>query len=405
MQINKFNQTQISYPKTGVVKSDKLLHGDKDEVILGNTDVSELPASNLHAMAKHHAIKDMYKVDLHRHLEGSFTPEMIIKIAQKYNIALPTYDPEALRPHVQVTPEDKSLTDFLKKFEILGKLFVSKEALKDLTYEVVKEAAKDNVKYLELRFCPLTMAGCKPGVPPKLDPEKDVMEGVMAGINEAAGSFGITVSPILITSRKLGLEGAMKTLDIADKYDINSIDLAGDESKYPSADFIPFFKEATKRNKLKTGHGSEAAGPESAHVLMTEGDVDRVGHGTRIFEDPAVEKLAAEEQKVLEMCPTSNEQTFAIKSFDRENFPFDRYDKEGIKVTINTDDPGVCGVTLTGENERVMDLYDYSVEKMQEINLRALDAGFIPQQIKEFLKQTFMENYRQINAALSKSRN
>jgi len=399
-----------------------------DRVTFSDPDVKPetLPSSKflseMDKMLKHDALHDMSKIELHRHLEGSFTPEMVIKIAKKYNIELPSYDVETLRPYIQVTKDDKDLIAFLTKFNLIGKLFVSKEAIKDLTYEVIAEASKDNVKYLELRFCPLTMAGH--GKPykktdekadgktedtehkrPQLDLRTDVMDGVLEGIEEARKDFDTNVNLIMIASRKLRADGAMKTLELAKEYrdkGINSLDLAGDEFNYPPEEFVPFFQEAEKAGFYTTGHGAEARGADSANTLKEDGHVDRLGHGLRLFEDPQVEKKAAQEHWVLEQCPTSNEQTLAVKQFDKEHYPFDKYDKEGIVVTVNTDDPGVCNVTLTSENERVMDLYDYSLEKMESLNLRALDVAFISDEKKKEMREKLLKNYEEVNKNLKR---
>ncbi|MEW6215980.1 MAG: adenosine deaminase, partial [Nitrospirota bacterium] len=352
---------------------------EPDEVILSGENPADLPASKLDKLFKHQSVKAMNKVDLHRHIEGSLTPEMVLNIAMKHNIVLPTYDLEALKPMVQVTKEDKTLIDFLKKFHVLGKLFVSKEAISDITYDVIQEANKDNVKYLELRFSPSSMAG-NPKYGRVLDIRKDVMEGVLEGVKKAASSFDTKVNLTMIASRKLGIDSAMDVLNLAKEYrdkGISSVDLAGDEATYGPDEFVPFFLEAEKSGFYTTGHGAEARGAESALTLKKDGHVDRVGHGVRIYQNPEIEEKAKKEHWTLELCPTSNEQTGAVENFSKDNYPFDRYEKEGINVTINTDDPGVSGITLTGENERVMDLYDYSLKKLEEFNLRAIDAAFI----------------------------
>ena len=407
MKINNLrNQGNIHKAKNKKIKKEIELHRP-DEVQLSGTEPGplQIPGSKLPQVLKHQALKGMSKVDLHRHLEGSFTPEMIINIAKKYDIVLPSRDLESLRPFFQITEKDKTLVDFLQKFKHIGKLFKNKAAVKDLTYQVIQNANRDNVKYLELRFSPFSMAGYKKDDGEQLDVKKDVMEGVFEGVKEASESFDTKVNLIMIASRKRGLKGAMDVLELAKDYKdrgISSVDIAGDEFHFPPEEFTPFFLEAEKEGFYRTGHGSEALGPESADILKNKAHVQRIGHGVRIYQDSKVENQAAGEKWVLELCPTSNEQTGAVEKLDKEHYPLDRYDKKGLKVTINTDDPGVSGIDLTGETELIMDLYDYPLEKMMKFNLQALDAAFLPEEEREHLKEKFMRNYQEMEKTVQK---
>lgn len=321
------------------------------------------------------------KVDLHRHLEAAgMEPEVVIRLAQKYGVELPTYEPEALRPYLQITDTDKTLLDFLKKFDTIGKMFVNNEIIEEISYESVKLAAKDNVKYLELRFSPMYMAQSH-----GLDMD-EVIQNVIAGVNRGAEEHDLPTKLILIVERQMGPEKAAVVEKLAEKYQdqgVVALDLANDEFNYPPGPYAKVFQDAKKAGLKVTVHAGEAGGPENVKTSITELGADRIGHGVRTYHDAMVEQLVRQMGIPLELCPTSNVQTGAIAKM--EDHPIKRYFDGGIKVTVNTDDPSISGITLSDEFVKVTKQFGFSLDDLEEIVMNSVDAAFLPEDEKKEL--------------------
>lgn len=314
------------------------------------------------------------KVELHCHLEGGLgvTPEVVLPLAHKHGIPLPAATLEELRPLLQLTPEDRTLLDFLKKFVHIGPLFTSGKVAEDITFYTIEQAHKDNVKYMELRFSPYYMAEAH-GLP--LD---EVMHGVLSGVERAAQSFDTKVNLIMIVERQKGLEPAWVVEKLAEQYmgkGVVALDLANDEVNYPPGPYADVFQAAKKAGLKVTIHAGEAAGADNVRTAIEKLGADRIGHGTRSYEDPALLQLLCERAIPLESCLTSNVQTETVASI--EEHPFPDYVKLGIKMTLNTDDPGISRITLTDEYVNAVRAFGFTYFELRQIVLNAVDVAFI----------------------------
>ena len=339
--------------------------------LAADAGLAALPDHDLRALC--HSLP---KIDLHRHLEGAITPEALIPIARKFRIALPAWDAEALRPFIQVGPEDRSLVDFLKKFHLIGRLFTSPAAVEELTYACIADAARDNVRYLELRFSPVYMAS-EAGLNPK-----EVMSAVCRAARQGREDLGIVCPLIVLVERQLPIYHAWQAEHLAEMFQdqgVTALDLANDEAHYPPGPFAPVFQRAKRAGLKITVHAGEAAGPENIHTAVLDLCADRIGHGVRAREDSAVIELLRERRIPLELCFTSNLQTLAVAS--PEDYPLRFYDQAGVIVTIHTDDPGVCGVQLTDELFKLVRLYDFSLNDLRRFTQNSAKAAFgsVPQ--------------------------
>ncbi|MCD4782266.1 MAG: adenosine deaminase [Candidatus Eremiobacteraeota bacterium] len=324
------------------------------------------------------------KVDLHRHLEGSIEPKTLISIAKRKGLELPAYDEKGLKPYLQVTDQDKTLLDFLKKFDTIGKAFTDKDAIEEITYEAVKDANADNVKYAEFRFSPVYMAsqyGLK---------EEDVMKGILDGVKKAKEDFDTDVKLIMIVERQMGVDHAAHVGKMAEQYmdkGVVALDLANDEFHFPPGPYAEVFQKAKDAGLNITVHAGEAGGADNVKVSINDLKADRIGHGVRTFEDPEVEKDVLNKGIPLEMCPTSNIQTGATKSL--ETHPFKRYYDKGIKVTINTDDPGVSDIVLSDDYYKIVDQFGFSLQDVENFVMNGVDAAFLPQDEKKAMKEKY----------------
>lgn len=352
-------------------------------------------------------IRDIPKVDLHRHLEGAIKPETIIKVAQKYGIELPSYDPEKLKPYVQVTDQDKTLIDFLKKFDIIGKLFVNKKAIREITEQCIADAKGENVKAMELRFSPMYMAASA-----NMD-MKDVVDAVIDGAKRGEKKYGVKTGLIMIIERQMGPDKGQSIEELAKQYGDSSlapiktetvgekaalpglrkgilgIDLANDEFHFPPGPYSAVFRAAEKDYLHRTVHAGEALGSDSVKVALENCGAERIGHGVRAMEDPELVKKLQQQGVTLEMCPTSNIQTQAVQDF--KSHPLKKFYDQGLKVTINTDDPAVCDTDMNKEFERAILNMGCTLDDVKRMNLYAVDALFFPGPLKAALKSEIEE--------------
>lgn len=329
---------------------------------------------------------ELPKVDLHRHLDGSMRPETIVDIASEYNITLPTYDVKELKSILEATPAS-TLVEFLYPWGSIFKYcFPNKGVISRLAREAVEDAWKDNVHYLELRFSPEYMAAVRNL---KL---QDVIEGAIEGVENATKEFPIIVRLIVSISRQgeaRGWASAHDVLEAALDYlecGVVALDLGGHEAEYPAELFRDIFQEAKEKGLMITVHAGEAQGASSIRSAIEYLCADRIGHGVRIIEDMALVQLVKEKDICLEMCPTSNVSTNATSTL--EAHPIKELYDMGVKVTINTDDPVVCGVTLTDEYQRVAQVFGFSLTDICRMIENGVKASFLSETEKAHLMET-----------------
>lgn len=335
----------------------------------------------------------MPKVDLHRHMEGAITAEMMLRIADKYGIQLPTRNLEELRPLMQVTDKDKTLIDFIKKFDTIGLAFKNTDAVREITAQTILDASQDNVKYLELRFSPLYIAEQY-----HLDP-KDVMQAVADGVKEASKQCDTKTNLIAIVEREMPVEKAWQVEKLAEAFKdqgVVAMDLANDEYDYPPGPFAAVFQAAHKAGLHVTVHAGEAGPAANVKTSIDQLDAERVGHGVQTAGDPSVEQEVLQKHIGLEMCPTSNEETHAADGLGQ--YPMRRYYNEGADVSVNTDDPAVCGVTQSGEYYKVVHNLGFSIPELQKMDLNAVNSAFISDADKQALAAQFQQSFDQLNA-------
>jgi adenosine deaminase len=326
-------------------------------------------------------MKSFPKVDLHRHLEGSVRPETFIEVSKKFGGKLPSYDLDELRPLLQVNPDCCDFKSFLSKFNIYRDFYESSDAIQEVAYRAVRDAALDNVKYLELRFSPTHFAANK-----KFN-EADVILWLKKAIELASKDYNIIVTPILTISRDFGLDMAEKTVNLVlqmqDRF-FCGLDIAGNETINSARPFIGLFKKAKDAGMGLTVHAGEVGDPINVREAVVNFQADRIGHGIRSVEDDDLMDTLREKDVMLEVCITSNLQTGVVKSLDEH--PLIKIKNFGVPFCLNTDDPAVSNLCLTDEYCKAVADFGFTVEDLQKMNLSALEHSFYPD--KDYLKKT-----------------
>ncbi len=330
------------------------------------------------------SLKAMPKIDLHRHLEGSLRLETLLEIAQKYGLDLPAADMERLRPYVQITNDPPDYEVFLSKFEVLRHFYRSPEAIHRLAYEVVADAALDNIHYLELRFSPQALARVR-GFS-----LSEVADWVIEATQKASADLGIQVRLIVTLVRHDPIEQAQSVAEVAfERYGkgIVGLDLAGNEVKFPAGPFMPLFAEAKRLGMGVTVHAGEWASAEGVRQAIEELHADRIGHGVRSIENSKILRLVRDRQVALEVCLTSNLQTGVVQQM--KHHPLVDLLNLGVKVTLNTDDPSISNLSLTDEYQVAVELMKLGYGDLRKLVLNAVNATFLPDNERKNLLKYF----------------
>jgi adenosine deaminase len=325
-------------------------------------------------MPARYPLPDYPVVELHRHLDGNVRIDTVLDLARRHGLELPAWTAEELRPHVQVTDPTPDLLGFLAKLDLLRRVMVDLDAVARIARENVEDAAAEGIDHVELRFSPAFMA--EPwGLAPRA-----VAEAVCDAVEEAAARLPVTVKLICIVSRTYGPDAAWVEVDAAlacraGGGGIVALDLAGDEAGFPGELFVEHFRRARDGGLRVIAHAGEAAGAESVRQALDGLGAERIGHGVRAIEDPALVARLAGDGVPLEVCPTSNLQTSTVPGY-REH-PLGRLLAAGIVATLNTDDPSISGIDLPHEYRVARDELGLGPAELATLQRNALAAAFL----------------------------
>jgi adenosine deaminase len=323
-------------------------------------------------------LREIPKVDLHRHLDCSMRVETMRELARELRFPIPYTDP-GFRDAMLVETPMQDLESVLKKFTHVQNLFASAEILTRMTYECIEDAALEGIKILELRYAPTFIQAGRPDWSFEF-----IHRAIAAGIEKAA-HLPVAVGIILIVQRVLPVDVGAKVIDFAilnrgDKAtDIMAIDLADNEASADSQPFAVDFLRAKKNGLHITVHAGEALFPgaaENVKYAIEHLGAERIGHGLQIHSSPEVISLVREKNIILELCPTSNWLTNAVPSMAEH--PIRKLMAAGVQVTVNTDDPGVFALDLTHEYEVLMKTFGFTFQEFEQLGDAAARASFIP---------------------------
>ena len=311
------------------------------------------------------------KVELHCHLGGSIRTETILNIAKTAQLTLPAYDVETLNHYAQVHEQLQDLQTVLDAFGIAQHCFVSPNVVERLAFGAFEDAAHQNIRLFELRFSPdWAFRGHK------LDWDA-AFDGILRAKERAEAQWPIVIGLITITSRALGVESCEKTVEwtIGKRDRIQGIDLADAERANPIEHFrAPVLKAKDAGLKVTVHSGEDTP---ASFVMRTIDAVrpERIGHGIHIIDDQAAIDLVKSHNITLEVSPWSNYLTNSVRRI--EEHPLKQLYDLGVKVTINSDDPGVLDTNLNNEYRIAHDILGMSFEEIALCNRYALEASFV----------------------------
>lgn len=311
------------------------------------------------------------KVELHVHLDGSVRPETMVDLAATRGVELPTRDPDLLRRHMLVD-DAAHLEDYLARFDLTIALLQDPEAIERVAYEMVEDAARDNLRYLEVRYCP--WLSTRQGL--TMD---EVVAAEWRGLSRGAADFGVGARIINCTLRHYDPERSVEIAEHSVRARADGVvafDLAGGEAGRPPGVHGEAFDIAVRGLLRVTVHAGEAASPASIAEAISRCHAERIGHGTRLHEDPALQDHVRDRQLLIETNITSNLQTRAVAR--AAEHPVRRYYDAGLAVTLCTDSWLMSGVSLTDEYWLAHRELGFTREEIDDMILTACAGAFLP---------------------------
>ena len=323
-------------------------------------------------------LRRLPKAELHIHLDGCLRPATMVELAREAKFALPTADTDALARWMLVD-DARDLEDYLKRFEVTIALLQTPEAIERVAYEMVADAKADGLAYFEVRYCP-TLSG-RNGLP-----VEEVVRAEWRGLERGRKEFGVESRIINCALRQnppaASLDLARRSVALRD-HGVVGFDIAGGEAGRPARDHAEAFRIAREGYLGVTVHAGEADGAGSVRQAIFECGADRLGHGTRLFEDPALEAYVRDRRIPIEINLTSNVQTHAVTSAAAH--PLRRYLEQGLAVFLNSDSWLMSGTTCTEEYWRASQALGLGRRELGAMMAHSLNAAFLPYPEKQRL--------------------
>jgi len=316
-------------------------------------------------------IRRLPKAELHVHLDGSVRPRTMIELARAQGVTLTTTDEHALAGYMHVT-DARNLVDYLARFDVTLSVMQTPDALERCTYELIADGAAENVRYMEIRYSPIL---CTRGGMPLTE----AVDAPLRGMARAQADFGVKAQLIICGIRNMSPEVSLELANLTVAYKgrgVVAFDLAGAEYNFPAKKHKEAFYTVIDHNMATTVHAGEAYGAESIAQALHYCHAHRIGHGTRLYENPDLEQYVLDRGVPLEICMTSNLQTHAVPSI--ESHPIRRYFDLGIVVCINTDNRLMSAVTVTDELWLAHTRLRFSRAELDRMILYGFESAFLP---------------------------
>jgi len=311
------------------------------------------------------------KAELHCHLDGSVRASTLIELGREYGVPMPAATPEALAHHMYVR-DARHLEDYLTRFDVTLSVMQTAPSLERITYELAEDAAFDGVRYIEVRYAPVlnVAKGLSLG---------EAVEAPLRGLDRARRDHGIAGRLIVCGLRHLSPDVSLELARLAVAYQgrgVVGFDLAGGEAGHPASLHKTAFHHARAHGMFCTCHAGEGAGTDSIREAVHVCGAQRIGHGTRLFEDDALVDELGERGVAIECCLTSNVQTRVTETYDVH--PIKAYFARGLKVTLNTDNRLMSGTTLTDEYVIAAHALHFSFDELCRIARHSFESAFLP---------------------------
>ncbi|MEQ1104554.1 adenosine deaminase [Acinetobacter ursingii] len=311
-------------------------------------------------------IRALPKAELHVHIEGTFEPELMFEIAQRNHIQIPYQSVEEIKQAYNF----HNLQSFLDIYYAGANVLVHEQDFYDLAWAYFEKCAEDKVVHTEMFFDPQTHT------------EREVefatvLNGLKRACTDAKDKLGISSQLIMCFLRHLSEEAAFKTLEQAlpFKHDIIAVGLDSSEVGHPPSKFERVFAKAREAGFLIVAHAGEEGPPEYVWEALDLLHVNRIDHGVRSDEDPALLQRLIDEKMPLTVCPLSNLKLCVVEDMAEHNIH--RLLKQGVHVTINSDDPSYFGGYMNDNFLAVHAALNLSNDELKQLAINSFEASFI----------------------------
>lgn len=339
-------------------------------------------------MSLHDFIREMPKVELHIHLEGSIQPATVLTLATRNGVALPAQDLEGLREFYRFTDFDH----FIEVYVAVSGCLRTVDDFSLIAYEFGADMARQKIHYAEVTFTPQTNV-THTGLP-----FSEILTGLNDGRRRAQADFGVEFCWVLDivrdnpATRHQVVEWAVEAIDQG----VVGLGLGGNERKHPPEWFADAYAIAREAGLHSVPHAGELAGPQSVWGALRTLGAERIGHGVRSIEDPALVSYLRQHQIPLEICPTSALCLGVYRSY--EDHPLRQLWEQGVYVTVNSDDPSMFSTDLVGETRILADHFGFGAAELERLSLNALHASFLPDERKATMEQDFLSEFSRLRS-------
>ena len=365
-------------------------------------DASMSPTYSIPMPLARELVHSLPKVLLHEHLDGGLRPQTLLDLAADQGYAgLPESEPDALAKWFQRGADRGSLALYLEGFAHTIAVMQSPDALERIAFEALEDLAEENVVYAELRFAPHF------ATTDAMDLDA-VMDAVHRGCERARAEHGIEYGLIICAMRNETSAHSLEMAQLASSWfdrGVVGFDLAGEEEGHPSKHHVEAFQLIQRRNGSITIHAGESFGPESIWQALQYCGAHRIGHGTRLIEDLGLHdgqvvhmgglaRYILDHRIPIEVCLSSNVHTGATPSLAEHPFPV--FLHGGFRVTLNTDNRLMSGVTMTDELVLASEQFGCALGDLERLSVNAMKSAFCGyHDRKRILAERILPAYRQ----------
>jgi len=340
-------------------------------------------------------IKQIPKVELHYHLEGGLRLTTIKELCEQLGVNVPGVDPsnpDDLTPYRSMfcsAVRVESLPHFLENFWHVQSLLCSEDIIERISYEAVVDAYHNGIRLLEIRYDLVFMSTSNYRDHSHLTYDL-IHKSIVKGIRRAEQEVDVAVGLIGVLNRATGTDLAQKVVEfmIEHKDEFVGIDIANDE-RYSCVPFAPLYALAASHGLGLTCHAGESTTAESVREAIDHLKVSRIGHGFRAIDDDEVVQLVVDKDVLFELCPMSNVLSGSVK--DLPSHPVRRLWDKGIKVCINSDDPGMFDSPLLNDYEVLLDSFNFTWEEFHQANLYALEKSFLIKEKVDYVRDQYFQ--------------
>ncbi len=330
-------------------------------------------------------LTELPKIEIHRHLEGSYPIESLFKMATRNELDVPGTLPEFKEAFQFPKDHESDFLLFLSKFKKFW--YKTMEDISSIAYDSVLSFTEDNLHYIELRFNPLHFTELT-----GFDP-REVTKTIINACDVAAAEINLDIRYLLTFNRGIQNSAEMiktfKSLHDVDLSRVVGIDLAGDEINFPPELFVEFFDLIAKEDRFGIDiHAGEIGDSKNMWTAIDQLHATRIGHGVASINDFAMQKLLKDKKIFLGQCITSNYQTAAWSN--EATHPMKELYEAGVPINISSDDPTIQDTILTDDYEKTVKNFGWTVEDLIESNIKSVDACFLSNREKAGLKASYI---------------